>query len=495
MFSLLLLLICSFALSFVLTPLCRNAATARGAVDCPDESRKFHLASVPRLGGIPIFVAFGLSYGVLLLAKFNGAEMITRSLPFAFSLLPAMGVVFLVGLADDLVGLNPRQKIAGELVAAGLACWSGVLIHGIGGHAVFGWWGYPITMLWLIACTNAFNLIDGIDGLASGVGLFAAVTTFLSALLLGDYGLQLATIPLIGALFAFLLYNFSPASIFLGDCGSLTIGFLLGCCGVVWSQKAPTILGMTAPLIALSIPLLDTGLAVVRRFLRGQSIFAPDRRHIHHRLLDLGLTPRRVALLLYGVCGIAAAFALVQSVARGRVAGLVIVVFCVISWVGVHRLGYIEFALAARLARPRMFCRILNAQLRLHTLEGVLERAATADDCWTAIQDAAQGFGFSQVSMCLNHTVFGERHEGSMVDTWVLFVPLSSEEFVELACSSDSPIEPFVVAPFADLLRYTLTSKIPMFKSARYSPEFAIAGRTPAQPDDVLQKAAGEAVA
>ena len=419
--------------------------------------------------------------------------MVARSLPLALSLLPAVSVVFLIGLADDFVGLNPWQKIAGQLVAASLACWSGVLIRSMGGHDVLGWWAYPITMLWLIACTNAFNLIDGIDGLATGVGLFAAITTFLSSLLHGDYGLQLVIIPLIGALLGFLRYNFNPASIFLGDSGSLTIGFLLGCCGVVWSQKAPTILGMTAPLIAFSIPLLDTGLAVVRRLLRGESIFAPDHRHIHHRLLDRGLTPRRVALVLYGVCGIAATFSLVQSVARGRVAGLVIVVFCVSAWIGVQHLGYVEFVLARRLARPQTLRRILNAQLRLRTLEGILRQATTVEGCWTAIRDAAHGFGFAQVSMRLNHTVFEEYREGSMADTWVLFVPLSSDEFVKLAGTFDSPIEPLVVAPLADLLRHALVSKLPMFQGASYASEFAVAEQKTAQTD--LQRATQGAAA
>lgn len=488
MFSLLLLLICSFVLSLVLTPLCRNAAVALGAVDHPDKLRKHHERAVPRFGGIPIFVAFGFSYGVLMLAEFHDASIVSRSLPLVLSLLPALGLVFLIGFADDLVDLKPWQKIAGQSVAAGLASWSGVLIRNAGGHPVLGWWAYPVTMLWLIGCTNAFNLIDGIDGLASGVGLFAAVTTCLSAVLHHDYGLQLVTLPLIGALLGFLRYNFSPASIFLGDSGSLTIGFLLGCCGVLWSQKAPTILGMTAPLIAFSIPLLDTSLAIFRRFLRGQPIFAPDRRHIHHRLLDRGLTPRGVVLLLYCVCGIAAGFALVQSVARGRLAGLLIVVFCASVSIGVQHLGYAEFMLAGRLARLQTLRRALNAQLQLRTLENALHRATTIEDCWTTIRDAAQKFGFAQVSMRLDHTVFEDRVGGLRADAWVLFVPLSSEEFVKLSCGGDSPIEPLVVAPLANLLGQALASKLPTFQGVTHESGLDIAERKPAQPDMVPRK-------
>ena len=157
------------------------------------------------------------------------------------------------------------------------------------------WWTLPLTLLWLVACMNAFNLIDGVDGLASGLGLFATVTTFVAALLQKNVPLALATIPLAGALLGFLRYNFNPASIFLGDSGSLLIGFLLGCFGVIWSQKSATFLGMTAPLMTLAIPLLDVCLSVVRRYMRHEPLFKADRGHIHHRLLDRGFTPRRVA--------------------------------------------------------------------------------------------------------------------------------------------------------------------------------------------------------
>src|SRR5947208_10567281 len=169
---------------------------------------------------------------------------------------------------------------------------AGVNVSGVAGFAAHGWWSFPITVGWLVVCSNAFNLIDGMDGLATGVGLFAAFTTLAAALLQNNALLALATAPLVGALLAFLRYNFNPASIFLGDCGSLTIGFLLGCFAAVWSQKSATLLGMTAPVMALSVPLLDTGIAVVRRFLRRQPIFSADRNHLHHRLLDRGFSSR-----------------------------------------------------------------------------------------------------------------------------------------------------------------------------------------------------------
>jgi UDP-GlcNAc:undecaprenyl-phosphate GlcNAc-1-phosphate transferase len=227
------------------------------------------------------------------------------------ALLPAVLVAFATGLLDDIFGLKPWMKLLGQILAAVLACNANVQIHGIGGHAAAGaWWQIPLTILWLVGFSNAFNLIDGLDGLAVGVGLFATATAFLSALLTGNIALAFVTAPLLGALLGFLPYNFNPASIFMGDCGSLTVGFLLGCFGVIWSQKSATLLGMTAPLIAMAIPLLDTALAISRRFLRGQAIFAGDRGHIHHRLLARGFTPRRIAFLLYASAGVLACLSL-----------------------------------------------------------------------------------------------------------------------------------------------------------------------------------------
>src|SRR5207247_1602256 len=171
-------------------------------------------------------------------------------------------VIFATGLLDDLFGLSPWQKIFGQVGAAGLAYWAGVRVLGVAGFSAHGWWSIPLTVLWLVGCANAFNLIDGVDGLAAGVGLFATLTIFLAALLQNNAPLALATVPLAGALLAFLRYNFNPASIFLGDCGSLSIGFLLGCYGIIWSQKSATMLVMSAPLLALAIPLHDTCITI-----------------------------------------------------------------------------------------------------------------------------------------------------------------------------------------------------------------------------------------
>src|SRR5262249_19014445 len=153
-------------------------------------------------------------------------------------LLPAAGLIFAIGLIDDVIGLKSWQKLSGQLAAALCAYLGGVQILGIAGHFTDNWWSIPLTVFWLVGCTNAFNLIDGVDGLAAGLGLFATLTSLIAALALGNLTLALATAPLAGALLGFLRYNFNPASIFLGDSGSLLVGFLLGCYGVLWSQKS-----------------------------------------------------------------------------------------------------------------------------------------------------------------------------------------------------------------------------------------------------------------
>ena len=190
----------------------------------------------------------------------------------------AVGYRVIIGILDDLIGIEPWHKLIGQIIAGGLAYWAGIHVQGFGGYNLGPWWSIPLTILWLVGCTNAINLIDGIDGLATGVALFATCTTLIAALLQHNLALALAVVPLAGCLLGFLRYNFNPATIFLGDSGSLFIGFLLGYFSVLWSQKAATMLGMTAPLIALSVPLLDTGLAIFRRFLRRQPIFGADPR-------------------------------------------------------------------------------------------------------------------------------------------------------------------------------------------------------------------------
>jgi len=299
MYSLCGLTAAAFVLSLLLTPLMRDWSIHLGLVDRPDQVRKQHAMATARTGGVPILLSYAGAYALLLLLPLNASGVIREHMAAIWRLMPPVAIIFATGLLDDWRDLRPWQKLAGETAAAIWAYAAGVRIFAVGGHATAPWCGFLLTIAWLILCSNAFNLIDGMDGLAAGVGLTATMTTFIAGLLHGDITLGLATAPLAGCLLGFLRYNFNPASIFLGDSGSLLIGFLLGSYAVIWSQKSATMLGVAGPAMALALPLLEVGLSILRRFLRNEPIFTGDRGHIHHRLLDRGFTPRKAALLLY----------------------------------------------------------------------------------------------------------------------------------------------------------------------------------------------------
>jgi UDP-GlcNAc:undecaprenyl-phosphate GlcNAc-1-phosphate transferase len=453
---------CALIFSILLTPLFRNFALRRGWVDQPDNNRKIHSVAVPRIGGVPIALASAASVGLVMFVGRHGKLPIEHFELF-WRLLPAFALVFLTGLWDDLIGLKPWQKLAGQTAAAALACWAGLRIEGIADHMLPAIWGMALTVVWLVGCTNAFNLIDGSDGVATGVGLFAALTTGIAALLHGDIGLMMATAPLAGALCGFLWFNFNPASIFLGDCGSLWVGFMLGSYAVIWSQKSATLLGMTAPVIALSIPLLDTGLAIARRFLGHQPIFRPDHGHIHHRLLERGLTPRRVALLIYGASGLAACLSLLQSAVRDGAEGIVIVLFCGSAWFGIQYLGYREFAIAARLVHHG-FRSIVHCQLLLDGYEKSLGAARSPEECWQVILTAARELGFSSVVFRLDYCSYQDHLKTSGGAHWVLRIPLSESEYVLFTHSFEPQSEWIVAAPLANLVHKALAAKTARFR-------------------------------
>jgi UDP-GlcNAc:undecaprenyl-phosphate GlcNAc-1-phosphate transferase len=476
MYSITVLALVSFVLSFLLTPLFRNIAVRRGMLDKPDADRKFHKSPVPRVGGAPIMVAYTVAAAMLALSRLAGGHVIPGVLPFTLSLMPGLLVVFATGLADDLFGLKPWQKLLGEVAAAVCVCGAGFHIASIGGYAVNHWIGVPLTIVWLVVCANAVNLIDGLDGLATGIGLFATLTTLIAALMQGNYALALATAPLAGALCGFLRYNINPASIFLGDCGSLSIGFLLGCFGLIWSQKSATLLGMTAPLIALAIPLLDTALAIARRFLRCQPVFGGDRGHIHHRLLARGFTPRRVAYLLYVSAGIVAGISLILS-SSGRFGSVALVAFCAIVWLAVRYLGYEEFNTAQHIIFGGLFRRILIGNLSISRMEAAVRESNTPDECWTALVEASRRFGFSQVSL-----QFNDRHSSVLLaeidsrDCWDLRIPLNHSGHVDLRVPLNCAPPPATIGRLVGSVGTVFVSKLAAFavQSSTSSAELAV---------------------
>ncbi len=475
MYSFVFLATSSLLICLVLTPLCRNIFRRAGLLDHPDQLRKTHERAVPRMGGVPIAIAYVGSFLLLLLSPFDAGSILVQHMPLVWKLLPAAGLIFATGLLDDLIGLASWQKLLGQVAAALCAYWGGVQVLGIGGHLTDSWWSLPLTLVWLVGCANAFNLIDGMDGLATGLGLFATVTTLIVALAQGNIALALATVPLAGALLGFLRYNFNPASIFLGDSGSLLVGFLLGCYGALWSQKSATLLAMTVPMMALAIPILDVCLSIARRFLSRQPIFGADRGHIHHRLLDRGLSPRRVALLLYAVGGLGALLSVLQSLVHSRLSLVIPALFCVATWIFVARLGYVEFGVARKFFLGGAVRRLLGAHIHLQNLETSLAAAATPNDCWLAIRDACRHLGFHYVRVQLLGEVYEEQLARSAGEAcWTMRIPVSQDDYVNCDRQADCAVALTGVAPFADLLGSKLRAKLSSLRpSGSIDPEIA----------------------
>jgi UDP-GlcNAc:undecaprenyl-phosphate/decaprenyl-phosphate GlcNAc-1-phosphate transferase len=459
MYSLLFLSALACLLSLALTPLLRGLARRRGWLDCPDGGRKFHTRAVPRVGGVAVACSYLLTFAIWLVLPLNATVLIQGHLALAFRLLPVAALLLAIGLADDLRGLSPRQKLAGQTIAAALACGAGVRVTTLADIPISGPLSVALTLAWLLMCTNAFNLIDGMDGLAAGVGLLASLTMLLAALLQGSVPLALATAPLAGALLGFLRYNRAPASIFLGDSGSLTVGFLLGCYGVLWTQKCATLLGLAAPVMALALPLVEIALSVGRRFLKGEPIFRADRDHIHHRLLRLGFSPRKAVFILYAAASVAAGLSLLQSVGGRGVEGLVLVLFCAFVWVAVQSLGYIEFGAASRLVLHGGLRRALHSEIALEEFRHAVESAVTPGQCWPVLERTSAVFGFASVELRLLGETFQTGAAPAVPSLWLVWIPLGGADYVRLRRSSASSFDSMAAAPFAEAVAAALSRK------------------------------------
>jgi UDP-GlcNAc:undecaprenyl-phosphate/decaprenyl-phosphate GlcNAc-1-phosphate transferase len=455
--TLFLLTVVALALSLAFTPLVRSLALRWNFVDLPDNKRKVHGKPIPRIGGI----AVGLAYFGSCLAALIILPRFSIEAHFGFSAIkaiaPATLLIFLVGVADDIFTLKAWQKFAVQILAAALVVTAGV--H-LGEFSYLT--GYPalakaVTIVWLVACTNAVNLIDGLDGLAGGIALLATITTLIASLMNGQVELTMATAPLAGALVGFLVFNFNPASIFLGDSGSLVLGFLLGCYGVLWGAKSPTKLGMIAPLMALSVPLLDTTLAVARRFLRSQPIFRPDRSHIHHRLLARGLTHRRAVLFLYVAGGIAGILSLSLIWARNQGEAEVLLIFACAAIFGIQELGYAEFEAAMRVLVRGGIRREIHAELAVRTFEQGLRAATTADDCWDVLLRASEEFGFHLIRMRLANRMFENGPEA--MRSSAISIAISEDDWIELSLGTNTVQHPNALVPFATTIQQVLADK------------------------------------
>ncbi len=300
----------------LLTPLVAILARRLGAITGPG-GRHVHQSAIPRLGGVAIAIACCSPLAAIFWVDSAVARTVNEHWNQPLAVLCGGLSMCLVGAVDDVRGLRAGTKLIAQVVGATLAYMLGLRIEAVYlpyiGVLYMGVFALPVTVLWIVGITNAVNLIDGLDGLAAGIVFFASATNLIVAWVSGSVLVGLVMASVMGSVTGFLLYNFAPARIFMGDSGSYFLGYVLATTALAGSMaKASTAVSLLVPLVALGVPVFDTMFSMARRFLQRRSIFAPDREHIHHRLLDLGLTHKRTVLTLYGasIAFMAAAIAL-----------------------------------------------------------------------------------------------------------------------------------------------------------------------------------------
>ena len=387
------------------TPIVTRIARAWGLVDKPGP-RKVHSTPIPRIGG----TAVALATLVLLVPVFaldNTIGEAFRKVQVQVVTLLACGmVVFLMGLWDDVRGLRAMLKLA-CLVAASLAiCISGARIQTIDMAPWFtlnfGVASWPVTMLWIIGVTVGMNFIDGLDGLAAGISTIVCGTIAVFAFYNGQIVMAVLMLALMGSLVGFLFFNFNPAKVFMGDCGSMFVGFLMGAGSVVCQAKTSTLVGIALPACALGIPIFDAAFTMVRRgILDRRSIFAAERGHIHHRLLDMGLRQRHVVLFMYAVTLLVAGLGLLMMSSEhieiiGMFIGVLLFLLILFHCVGAARLGETVAAIRHQLEVSREIKRekqcFEDAQLRVR-------EAKSFEDWWKAVCGMSEEMDFMWVAL------------------------------------------------------------------------------------------------
>jgi UDP-GlcNAc:undecaprenyl-phosphate/decaprenyl-phosphate GlcNAc-1-phosphate transferase len=457
--------------SLAITPAVLRLASAYDLLDVPVDARRMHKVPVPRVGGIAVFLAMIIA---LIVSATAGELPILEagSHPsFLGGIIVGGTIMFLAGLYDDLRGMPPLAKLGIQSLAAAVAFALGFRIEviGIGSSEIaLGAIALPVTILWVVGVTNAFNLIDGLDGLATGIAIVALATTLAVALALGNGEIALVCAALLGALLGFLRYNFNPARIFLGDSGSLFVGFMLAVLSVHGSMKSATAVLVVIPLFVLAIPLLDTTLAIVRRWLRGVPLSGADARHIHHQLLAFGFTHRRAAIILYVVAsGLAMLGVLLTFAPPAAVMGIAIaggVVSIALLLYGMRQLDYHEFleagaVLASGVLRMR---RIIQDQIEARDLAQLLLQARSSEQLDHILESHTPKFRFLGMELCRESSPCRQRLEGcrtGLARAWKLDYPVTARASVDddpyvlrIWCGPDQTHRPYGAERVARIL-------------------------------------------
>lgn len=442
----------SLLLSFVFTKIVRDIAVRKRWLSAPAGYRHLHNEAIPRLGGVAIVFSFLIATVMAILADKLGIHS-ARSFSLAplATILPPAILIFFLGIYDDRRDASPLLKFSVQAVSGGMLFAGGLRIFALpvlfGTHRFSSITGLVLTIVWVIAITNAFSLIDGLDGLAAGSALFSTLVVFVVALLGNMSLISLVALALAGTIVGFLRYNFNPATIFLGDCGSLFIGFMLSALALYGSQKTPTIVAVAIPMVSFGLPILETSLSVLRRLISGRPVFTADREHIHHKLLQRGMSHRQVVIVLYGVSAIFALLSLFLLWPTGSTLGLVLAVLGIGIWMGVQHLGYLEFGELRRVAQRTVVQRqVFVNNLAIRRAAEELKTAAELDDIGRILGAAFEendfdgfelrpepysGSGELAVAQTMTHPSLRWRKPGSHVgpglrNTWSLHLELVS---------------------------------------------------------------------
>ncbi len=395
-------------LAWAITPLVALIARSIRLVDRHDP-RKVHAGDIPRVGGIAIIVSTVASVFLgMTLTNIIGAALRAAQAGLLV-ILAFAGLVAVAGIVDDVRGLRARYKFLVQVAAACGVCAFGIRIDTLAIKGVLtldlGWFAWPLTVFWIVGITNAVNLIDGLDGLCAGICAAACAVVAIFAIHTNQAVMAVLMAALLGSLLGFLYHNFNPAKVFMGDCGTYFLGFVLASASVLCATKASTIVGLALPALALGVPIFDTLFSMLRRFLERRSIFSPDRGHIHHRLIDMGLRHRHVVLILYLVTILAAGLGLFMMVTRDATQLLVLaaVLVLLILVFGIAGSVSLRDTLAGVRRKFAMSRTAQEGQRGFENAELGLRRAATFDEWWQALCAAAEQMQLASLTLTLTN--------------------------------------------------------------------------------------------
>lgn len=393
----------ALALSLLLTPLAAKFGRWGKAMDCPDGIRKCHKKSTPRTGGIALFFAFILSLVAVALLR-DDVPGLVPSLVKYWGVIGAGALVFSVGIWDDYSRLNYRIKFAVQLLAASLVYFNGFGIFKVLGFTLFPVVSYGLTVFWILLFINAVNLLDGLDGLSAGVCLFCSLTMTLYSLSVENWGTACLFACLSGTLVGFLRYNFNPATIFMGDGGSYFLGYAIAVISLSNSLKTHTSAAVLIPIVAMGVPMFDTFLSPVRRFLTGRGPFKPDRGHIHHMLVHrMGLNVRKAVLILYSTTCVLCLTSLVIINVQSPISGIIFVMLAACAFLFIGKLGYLDSFNNERIFKWLQdigyVAGLSNKRRKFLYLQNNIFRSNSKDELWQNITVAIEWMNFDYAEM------------------------------------------------------------------------------------------------